>query len=199
MKQFILILLLGLTGLSMAQQFTGGLKAGLAVSQIAGDGFSGFNKAGFYGGAYLQFHLNPNVSLQMDLAYIQKGSAQHAEPETGVPQYLLQLDYVELPLVFQYHLLPLTFEAGISFDFLAVQNEEINYQLNDQGDVWRGMNLASVFGIQYHFTERWAASLRTVNSVQSIRKNSVPLNVRRYGRNYGAFNDVLTFGICYKL
>lgn len=182
-----------------AQSFEGGLKAGMTVSQVAGDGFSGFHKAGFYAGGWVALKLKPTMSLQMDLAYIQKGSAQQADETLAVPQYLLRLNYVELPLVVQYHIDRITVEAGLSFDFLAGQKETINHLDNDQGAVWRKMNLASVIGLRYRLTDRWLVSLRSTNSINSIRTNSVPLNVRRYGRNFGAFNDALAIGFMIQL
>ncbi|MBW7847029.1 MAG: PorT family protein [Bacteroidales bacterium] len=185
---------------SMAQLFTGGLKAGLVVSQVAGDRFSGFNKAGFNAGFWGAWHIVPGFSMQMDLAYIQKGSAQQAsESRSDIPQYLLRLNYVEMPIVAHYQWEKWAIEAGISFDFLVGHKETIDFLSNDQGQVWRKMNPASVLGVQYQLTDHWAINLRSLNSILSIRKNSVPHNVRRYSRHYGAYNDALSFGMIYKI
>ncbi len=181
------------------QSFDGGLKASLVVSQVAGDGYSGFHKAGVNVGAFVRYGFGSNISAQMDLAYIQKGSSQ--QPTVNDPDqtsYLLRLNYIELPLVLQYRLQPVVVELGVSFDFLAGQIEKINNLPNEQGEVWKKMNLGSVIGIQYILNKHWVASLRSLNSIQSIRKNSVPLNVRRYGSKFGAFNDAITIGLLYQ-
>lgn len=183
-----------------AQVFNGGLKAGMVVSQIAGDGFSGFEKVGVNGGFFIQYYLKPKVSLQMELAYIQKGSSHHSAPDDPASMsYLLRLNYIELPLLFQYHLDPIVFEAGLSMDFLAGQLEEINSQPNDQGDAWEKMNLASVLGVQYKLSKKWSLSIRSINSINSIRKESVPLNVKRYSRKFGAFNDAIALSLHYNI
>jgi len=200
MKKLILagILLLIVTLQPHAQSFNGGIKAGMVVSQIAGDGFSGFNKVGLNGGFFVQYHVKPAVSLQMELAYIQKGSAHNLNPDDPASiNYLLRMNYIELPVLIQYHLNPLVFEVGLSMDFLAGQMEEINNQPNDQGDAWRKLNVASVIGLQYRLNKKWSASIRSINSINSIRKESVPLNVRRYSKNYGAFNDVIAVSLLF--
>jgi hypothetical protein len=183
-----------------AQTFNGGAKAAIVVSQIAGDGFSGFNKAGVNAGFFVQYQWSSAWSAQMDLAYIQKGSAQKLNPDDPSSySYLLRLNYVELPLVLQYHLAPLVLEVGISLDFLAGYFEEIDYQINDQGEAWKKMNVNSVIGVQYQLNERWIVSIRSINSITSLRKNSIPLNVRRYGTAYGAYNDAISVGLLFRM
>lgn len=184
--------------LLLSQSFNGGVQAGLAVSQIAGDGMSGYNKAGIQTGFFVNYQLQEKLSVQMELAYIQKGSARAENIETGESQYLRRLNYIELPLILQYHLQPLLFEAGLSADFLAASMEEINYQVNDQSQNWRKMNVNSVVGLRYQLTDHLQLILRSINSVHSIRKNSVPLNVRRYSKKYGEYNDVILFGMAYQ-
>lgn len=195
---FVVIIFLVVSLQTNAQSFNGGIKAGMVVSQIAGDGFSGFNKVGLNGGFFVQYYVKPVVSLQMELAYIQKGSAHTLNPDDPESVgYLLRMNYVELPLLIQYHLNPLVFELGLSMDFLAGQSEKINSQPNDQGDAWRKLNIASVVGLQYRLSEKWSASIRSINSINSIRKESVPLNVRRYSKKFGAFNDVIAVSLLF--
>lgn len=195
----VLALMVATTTLS-AQTFNGGVKTAVVVSQIAGDGLSGFNKVGINAGFFAQYQWLPSWSVQMDLAFIQKGSSQKLNPdEPDAYSYLLRLNYVELPLVLQYHTKPLVFEAGLSFDFLAGYAEKINSQINDQGEVWQKINVNTVIGVQYYLNDRWVASIRSVNSVSSIRKNSVPLNVRRYGHKFGAYNDAISVGLLFRM
>ncbi|PKP52356.1 MAG: hypothetical protein CVT92_09340 [Bacteroidetes bacterium HGW-Bacteroidetes-1] len=201
MKKYFFLPILFLFSMSSihSQSFNGGINAGITVSQIAGDGMAGYNKAGLYGGFFVQYFVNQSSSLQMELSYIQKGSARSENPnDPTIFQYLRRLNYIELPLIFQYHLRPLIFEAGLSADFLAGSFEESNYQLMNQNDLWRKVTLNTIFGIKYVLNDNWMVSIRTVNSINSIRNNSVPFNVRRYTRSYGEFNDVLVFGLSYK-
>jgi hypothetical protein len=201
MKQIILLSasILILSFSSLAQSFNGGINAALAISQIAGDGMSGYNKAGIQAGFFVNYKLKPDIALQMELAYIQKGSAQSENPDDPESfQFLRRLNYIELPLLIQYYLKPLILEVGISTDFLAGSLEEIDYQFNEQPDVWRKTTFNTVFSVKYMISENLMASIRTTNSINSIRKNTVPLNVRRYTKTFGEYNDVLSFGLSYQ-
>ncbi len=65
-KLFLAVIIILVVSLqTKAQSFNGGIKAGMVVSQIAGDGFSGFNKVGLNGGFFVQYYVEPVVSLQM--------------------------------------------------------------------------------------------------------------------------------------
>lgn len=197
MKHPLLILLFMLLAVTAvkAQKFKGGTQAGLVVSQIAGDRMSGYNKAGVHGGFFVSYPIKEPFSLQMELAYIQKGSAQSANIETGAMQYIRRMNYVELPLLLQYSLQPLIIEAGISTDFLVGSFEEANFMSIDQIDQWRKTTFNTVIGVRYALGTHWQLILRSVNSINSIRKESVPYNVRRYTKKYGEFNDLLLFGV----
>ena len=181
-----------------AQDFEGGITAGFASSQVAGDGYAGFNKAGVSGGFFVRLPIAVRSGLQMELSYIQKGSRYNEKADQPLlQQYVLRLNYVQLPLLYQYDIGKLRLEAGLSLDFLIGKFEEKNYLENTLND-WRKLTFNTVFGVQYRFTQNWALGLRTINSINSIRKNSVEGNVKRYGNTFGAFNDVLQMSLFYQ-
>jgi hypothetical protein len=194
---FLVILLILSYHTAFTQKFKGGMQAGFTASQIAGDGISGFNKAGFQVGFFASYPLRSTFSLQMELAFIQKGSAQAENPEIGMTQYLRRLSYVEWPLLLQYQLQKLIAEAGVSADFLTYSFEERDFQQIDQSiaDPWRKLSFNTVIGVRYKLYNRLWVTMRSINSINSIRKGSVPLNVKRYGQKFGEFNDVLLFGL----
>ena len=60
-KHFIVVLIFLLGGISekmQAQQFHGGIALGLVGSQVAGDTYSGYNKAGISGGGFVNLNLS---------------------------------------------------------------------------------------------------------------------------------------------
>ncbi|MDD4374358.1 MAG: porin family protein [Bacteroidales bacterium] len=180
-----------------AQQFKGGLLAGGVSSQVAGDNISGFHKAGISFGGYVRLKLDDHSGLQLELFFVQKGSrTSDQDVKAGLNPYLLRLNYVEMPLIYQYDLGKLRLEAGLSAAFLASHYEEVNYLDNTQ-DVWRSFNFSSIVGVRYLFHEHWSLGLRSINSISSIRKNRVDGNVKRYGNKFGAFNDVLQLAVFY--
>ena len=97
MKKLILsIFLFVILQNTEAQQFKGGMMFGFVSSQVAGDGYSGFHKAGLSGGFFVSLDLNPTSSLQMELHYIQKGSRYNDTTyQEDFQQYLLRLNYVD--------------------------------------------------------------------------------------------------------
>jgi hypothetical protein len=181
-----------------AQQFEGGILAGGVSSQIAGDNISGFHRAGLSFGGFVRINLNDQSGLQMELVFIQKGSrTSDQDIKAGMNPYLLRLNYIELPLIYQYMLgRSLRLEAGLTAAFLASHYEEVNYLENIQ-DVWRSFNFNTLVGVRYLFNEQWSLGLRSINSINSIRTNMVDGNVKRYGNKFGAFNDVLQLAVFY--
>lgn len=201
MKHFSLLALIAvfLSSPLWAQQFHGGLKLGVTTTQVAGDTYAGFNKAGINGGAFVNLGLGNQLAAQLELAYFMKGSRFNDQPDLpDFKQYLLRLNYIEMPVLLQYELSGFVFEAGVSFDFLLSSFEEKDYLQVSQND-WRKMTLNSVFGIMYSMSEKWMLSFRTVNSITSVRKNAVPGNVKRYGSKFGEFNDALLLSVYYIL
>lgn len=181
-----------------AQPFSGGILLGGNSSQVAGDNFSGFSKAGFSAGFFVRTQMNTIYGLQMELYFTQKGARSNAKAEeAGKLPYLLRLNYIELPLIFQYDLGKLRLEAGLTAAFLTNSYEEIDYQEN-VNDVWRKVTLNSLFGVRYLINNQWSAGLRSINSINSIRTMQASGNVKRYGNKYGAFNDVLQLALFYK-
>ncbi|MDR0970600.1 MAG: PorT family protein [Lentimicrobiaceae bacterium] len=186
-----------------AQKFGGGITFGGVSSQVAGDRHSGFKKAGVTGGFYVNLEIGNHSLLQMELTFMQKGSRYNMSDDAVVsddenPPYLLRLSYISLPLIYQYQMKRFMFEGGLNVDFLVGHYEEISFEENTLDD-WRFINFATVFGIRYFITERVSVGLRTINSINSIRKHAVEGNVKRYSNKYGAFNDVLQFSVFYTL
>ena len=72
-KKFTVLLFCGFLTLSIqAQNFGGGLIAGLSTSQVAGDNLAGFNKIGMMAGAFVTFPqvYSENIKLQLEIIYI---------------------------------------------------------------------------------------------------------------------------------
>ena len=50
-----------------SQQFNGGLMAGVAGTQVAGDNYSGFHKAGIFAGGFVNLLISEHSAFQMEL------------------------------------------------------------------------------------------------------------------------------------
>lgn len=203
MKQhrFALIIIVFIISISFvkAQQFSGGIAAGVVGSQVAGDTYSGFDKAGIYAGGWVNLPVKERTAWQMQLDYIQKGSRRNPDPKSTDPTYyIMRLGYVELTFLYQYKLRSgLIIEGGPAFSFLLHHFEERDYQT--VGDYpFRLFNSNITLGIAYPVSDRFIAHFRTDNSLQSIRTQPSNGNVWRLFE-YGQFNDCLVLSLAYKL
>ena len=193
----VLIMASGSSG--FAQKFEGGILAGLCASQVAGDNYSGYNKAGVFVGSYVSLVLSDRLDLRLELEYIQKGSRKNPIPDKGdYDSYLMRLGYIEMPLLLRFHVgRKLVAEAGPAVSFLLHSSEKFN-----QEDVYyhpfAKQNLSIIAGISYPVTSRISAGLRTNNSLFSIRKDTFTGNVWRFW-GFGQFNDALVFTLGYRL
>ncbi len=200
MKKLLpLIFLFFISLTAYTQQFNGGVMLAFVSSQVAGDTYAGFNKAGLAGGFFVSMDLNEKSALQMELHFIQKGSRYNDTTyQDDFQQYLLRLNYIDLPLLYLYKNKRFSFEAGISTSFLLSSYEEKDY-FESTYDDWKKVCFNSVFGVKYKITPALEVGIRTSNSINSIRKNEVEGNVQRYSRQYGEFNDVLQLSLYYQI
>jgi hypothetical protein len=197
----IFLLLIALTTgiLANAQKFEGGILLGLVGSQVAGDSYSGFNKAGINAGGWISLPVSPKSELQMELAYIQKGSRENPDQEKGqYDTYIMRLGYVELPFLYRYKYSPrFEFETGLGFNFLVHSDETLNgYELTDHP--FKATNLCFIAGMSVSINERLKINIRTDNSLFSIRKDQVTGDVWRFW-GYGQFSDALILSVYYSL
>jgi len=100
---FILGLLVTIST-AYAQGITGGLKAGMNIANVHGDGFGEFyeSKMGFCAGGFITFKVANIVAIQPEVLYTQKGTKWGQEYEheyTGT--WSLNFDYLEIPVLFK--------------------------------------------------------------------------------------------------
>ena len=181
----------------MAQKFHGGFALGLAASQVAGDTYSGYNKAGLFGGGWVSLNIGERSSVQMELTYFQKGSRKNPD-SLDYSSYLLRTNYVEMPFLFQYRINKFTVEAGPSAGFLLGYKEKINeepaYSDNTPTLVTFQMNI----GLRFDVNKHWIVDFRSNNSLLNIRKHNVSGDVWRFW-SYGQFHDALVLSMFYKI
>ena len=224
MKHFLLFVFLSFFLMfdSSAQLFTGGVKAGIVGSQIDGDTYSGFNKAGIFGGGYvnlriadiedspvenhiqddsIKFHSFWDLSaFQMELAYMQKGSRKNPNYEKeDFEQYLLRTDYVELAILYQFlYSEKLAFELGPAFGYLMHTYEERDQQIAASVP-FRKTVVNYIGGIYYFLNDRTGVNLRVNNSILSLRDaDRKPYDKRRFF-HYGQFHVALVLSVQFRL
>lgn len=203
-KLLTLLLLLVLCVSAHSQAFFGGIAFGGVTSQVDGDHNNGFHKVGFTGGAFVGLELSDIFEVQFEVKYIQKGSRSDADDPY---QFVIRLDYVELPLVASANLGFLninghkinwiSFEAGASVDVLAYTNQK-NNGVNEYGsNQWKRMCVNGILGVKFNLIEKkLQLDARVITSINSAYAGNY-LQALRFGQ-WGAFNDVLELVLYYR-
>lgn len=182
-----------------AQEFRGGIIAGIAGTQVLGDGYSGPNKPGICVGPYVNLSLTNKSSVQMQLEFMQKGSRENPDSTNNFSSYLLRLSYVQVPIMYQYrHSDKLGFEVGGSYGVLVGSYEE-GYAANGQfytGSAFEDRDVSFHAAMHYSINEKLKAEFEFSHSLLYIRPEpSRPT----WFFNQGEFNHVLLVAIQYQI
>lgn len=212
-RGFILIgLLFLLFSFANAQKrFKAGLAGGLVTSQIDGDGYAGYNKAGLQGGAFVGTRLSTRWSGLFEITYIQKGSRKIPHPDRGdFLEYKCKLDYIEVPVIFKYDF---SFTDSISqgrlnfglFGGLAA-GVLVNSEESDAAGVLTGGTpfnkgeLSYLLGLAYSLSEHVGFEIRTEYSVLPVRNGGTSVYYPNWTANIlrpGYYNNLLVFSARY--
>jgi hypothetical protein len=197
MKKTVFIALLLFTFSTFAQKrFVAGVKAGLSTSQVEGDTYGGFDKAGLDAGIYVNGKLKEKWTAQMEIIFIQKGSKHNSNAENNdYTYYYLGLNYIEVPVLFQYHQKKFLIEAGPAFGYLINSKE-----YNENGEVFMALpfnsyEISAGLGISYAITKNLSIDWRYSNSLMAIR--GFQSGGHRWN-NPGQRNNVMAFTLNYQ-
>lgn len=200
MRKIVLIITICLLAkFVFSQEFHGGIHAGLSMTQVSGDQLGGFDKAGIFGGGFVNLHFLLKSSVQLEINYIQKGSRKNPNADNGdYTKYLLRLHYIEVPLLYKYDLNKwISFEIGAAVAFLAKSTEE-----DENGESWepRPFNryeVSLIGGGYVNFTKNLKLNIRYENTFPflPIRKH---YSEATYRLNKGQYNSLITLILLYE-
>jgi len=202
--KILFLVLAGYYTSANAQQFHGGITAGLVGSQVAGDTYSGYKKAGIYAGGYVSLDISERSAFQMELTYFQKGTRENPTEKNNYDSYIFRANYIELP--FLYHFKTgsarnFIIEAGPSAGFLVGYYEERDglVLINDP-DYNKPASLTLQFnlGIRWLISEHFGFDFRTHHSLLNIRTKNVTGDVWRIW-TWGQFHDALVLSLFYQI
>lgn len=183
MKKVFLIGAMALFAGVNAQTF--GVKAGMNVSSLSNSSDSK-SKIGFNGGLFMNAPIAPNFSIQPELLYNAKGAK-----EGGSDGVSLNLDYISVPVMFQYNATPQFFlEAGPEFGFLMSAKAKGGGMTEDVKDFIKGFDFGLGLGAGYYFTPNIGITARYVAGLTDIAKEN---------EDDGSIkNNVFQIGLAYK-
>ncbi len=184
-RLFLLFALSVFSSFLFAQQrFEGRLVVGLNASQIQGDDLAGYNKAGLRAGLGVSAVLGERTSLGLDMLFSQRGSSSPITRSNNQPRRLVQLNYVELPVLFSladwwdddesfYHLL---FQAGLVYSRLINSKVEFFPPFETEKENFAQNDLSFSVGVAYYTNLHWGFSARYSRSVFLLYNNKKHLN-----------------------
>ncbi len=186
---------------SFAQQFHGGVMAGVVGSQVAGDNFSGFKKGGMFFGGFVSIDVSEKSSFRMELEYFQKGSRENPHEKNNYTSYLLRLNYIELPLFYQYTAGRFVIFAGPSAGFIMSYYEEdtyLNVISDEPGYIKPARATLQInLGFRFAISEKFGVDMRTNNSLMNVFSQNQTGDVFRFW-DYGRYNDALVLSMYYQ-
>jgi hypothetical protein len=164
----LLFLLVYFSSLTHAQKFNLELSLGGSLSQISGDGTSGFRQFGSNLGAYLYYDWKEDWKLNTGLVFNQKGARKFMTAD-NITTYKLRTNYIDLPFELNYHFKSFRFSAGPSINFLVNYTESTNFGEINTDRIFRRIEFSINSGVGYQFKENWIIGLHYQNSILPVR------------------------------
>jgi len=195
-KYFLIIAFIFFSSNLLSQTFGGGVLAGLSASQVDGDNWGGYHKAGLCFGVYTNAQLNDYIDAQLELRYVQKGSNSNSkENETF---YKSKLDYIELPVYLKYNFLDkFSANIGVAAGYLQKSTEDKDGIGDEPADPeFNPFEFSGLAGVEYHILDRLFFNVRFNYSILAVRDHP---GDQTFFLNKGQYNNVLTFTLHYQI
>lgn len=174
-KKLFLTAAVAVSSLTFAQQF--GAKAGMNVSTISDEGFDDTkSKVGYYAGVFMNVPVSESFSIQPEVLYNNLGSKVSGTTYSST----LNLDYVAVPVMFQYKATPQFYlEAGPEFGFLVNAKHKLDNGSSstvtelDKED-FNSFNMGVGLGLGFDISKNVGLNARYVAGFSDITKESGP-------------------------
>jgi hypothetical protein len=181
------------------------ITAGVSPSQVHGDAFSGFHKLGAMGGIGIESMFSKNTSANLSFIFIQKGARKNQNLEKNdLTYYYLNLNYIEVPILFSYTQNRFLFDAGISAAYL-INYIEVSEAGNFTGSFpFQKFDYSVKIGLGVNLNSKWFVNFRSSNSFITTRPNRIKQaiyynNILARTFNKGYYNNILEFTLGYRI
>lgn len=165
--------LLGLTMMSLVYSQSFGVKGGANISTISKENTWGDknSKVGFYAGLYMNAPVNALLSIQPELIYNNMG----VKYTNGNTSHTLNLNYLSMPIMFQFELIPKFYvEGGPQFGVLISNKNKYESDsktiIEKDKDAYNQLDLSGGIGLGFKFNNM-AIGARYIIGFTDIKKN----------------------------
>lgn len=210
MKKILIIIFFVISFVvSKTQDFNGGVFTGFSASQIDGDTYAGYDKLGLVGGAFVNRDLSQRYNLQFEMLYIQKGARKNQNPDAGdYSIHVVDLKYVELPLLIKYKLYKfnerVSFEFGLSAAVLIKSTRKDEHGKTSITNPYKKSDFCTNIGVNYEIIDNLSINLRYSYSLfftpilSSVNKTRWMIPWTQYIFSQGQYNNILAFTLRYQ-
>lgn len=178
--------------------FSGGIEAGAATSQVSGDALSGYDKFGLSAGPFIRATFSDKHSARLSILYINKGSRKNANPDKGdFRTYVLKLNYLEVPILYNYTYDSFKVEGGLGIGTLVkniVVEDGIERNLIEP---FENLEFSVLAGLSYTFSENLFVTGRFAQSIIPVRKAPNVVNALSF-YEAGQYNSVIQLMLGYE-
>lgn len=190
-----------------AQPFHGGILGGFTATQVDGDTYGGYNKAGFQGGVFVNVRLSDLFNAQLEIKYTGKG-ARKPVTSTDPEVYNLTLHYIDLPVSVNVRVKQIgSVEMGLVPGYLfSVKGEDSggSFPSSDYLVTFNKFDFAFMMGINIKVFEKLTLNLRYTYSLVSIRSEEFENGYyswfgNLFGQKTGQYNNCLMAGVYFQL
>ncbi len=202
MRRFISLLfpiILCIPSALYSQGFKGGLLAGVAATQVDGDTYGGYHKAGPILGIWVERGFSVNWFWRINFRYIQKGSYAK-DKQSDVPDfYRMKLNYFELPVSAGYRFVNgFNVISGLSVGYLSKASEEnaLGAFPDQEVSAFHKFDFSAFGGMEYSYSQKWRFGLVFSYSLLPIRPYKDNIT---YRMNTGQRNRVIEFLAIYRI
>ena len=154
--------------------------AGAIASQINGDGYGGYHQIGWTAGVFGRIPSDGPSSWQLEIKYSLFGAHSSVdEIENGWAPMDIRLHYIEMPIMYRYslsklyingkHLDFITFEIGLSGDFLIANTQEYEHDGGYENSSYLFCSVTGNLGFQFDINRQLGLNIRTMNSLTPCR------------------------------
>lgn len=157
-----------------AQNINIGAIAGVNASQVRGDNYGGFRKAGLLLGSYANFDLTEQFDFQFEINYSEKGSRKNPNTSEGDTDFfLLRMNYIEVPAMIRFKKRKFTYEAGLYYAQLIsdhLEDENGPFEIPEQQNQLKDSDVGFLAGLDFYFTESIIMNWRYSSSILPVRE-----------------------------
>ncbi|OGX88957.1 porin family protein [Hymenobacter coccineus] len=185
---------------AQAQSPSFGIKAGASLTNMVGDGTTGFdykNKFGFHGGFVANLPLSDVFSIQPELLYSMKGyKISGVDPFGDLDNRRETLHYIDVPVLARINAGGLFFEAGPQFGYLVAtkftRDGNANYPAGSSNnrDSYKAIDFGYAAGLGYQLPAGPGIGLRYNGGFK---------NVQEYYNGRGVRNSAFQLYLTYML